>query len=95
VTVASPQENCAAAMPTRRRSRSGAGRTWAIVQKKAFPPWAAAASRSGIAITSAESITQPASAETMTARTIALGTSIAAPTVSSAAWAEASNPVIV
>ena len=95
VTVASPQQNCAAAMPTRRRNRRGAGSTSDIVQKKALPPWAAAAPMSGIAITRAASITQPASAETTTARMIARGTSWAAPTVSSAAWAEASNPVIV
>ena len=48
-----------------------------------------------MASTAAESITHPASPDTHTDRTIPRGTASAAPTVSSAAWAEASNPVMV
>ncbi len=46
-------------------------------------------------MTKLDSIAHPASPETSTDRTIPRGTLAEAPTVSSAACAEASNPVIV
>jgi hypothetical protein len=66
-----------------------------MIQAKAFFPWAAAEFMDGIANTTDESITQPNIPDTSTDRTIPRGTCCAAPTVSSAVWAEASKPVTV
>ena len=66
-----------------------------MIQRNAPSPCAAASARLGAASTTAPSRTQPATPETRTERTMPRGTLAEAPTVSSAAWAEASKPVIV
>jgi len=63
---------------------------------EAWPqPLAAALSMSGMASTNALSITQPASIEIKTARTMPRGAARDASTVSSDVCAEASKPVMV
>src|SRR4051812_17716589 len=95
VTVASPQRYWATMIQTVSAPATEAGRTPSTTDRNAPSPLAAVAPRSGAATTTAQSITQPASPEIQTERTIPLGTACAASRVSSAAWAGASKPVTV
>src|SRR5688500_11817426 len=94
VTVASPHRYCATTAPGNSAVASHPGTTAVRVWANAFSPSAAASAGSGIASTTAHNTTHPATPDTSTDRTIPRGTAAAAFTVSSAAWAEASNPVI-
>ena len=82
-------------MPAHKVTPSQAGSTWFMIHRNEFSPLAAAWSASGMASTTAHNITQPNTADTHTARTMQRGTACAAPMVSSAVCAEASNPVMV
>ena len=82
-------------MPAKMKYASPFGSTRPRIQPKLLGPIAAARATSGIATTTAHSITQPDRPETATAVTMPFGTRTAAPTVSSAVLAEASKPVIV
>src|ERR1041384_6529106 len=95
VTAARPHRYWAPAIPAKIRSASPFGSTAPTIHPKLLGPIAAACATSGIAATTAHSITQPDTPETATALTMPLGTRTAAPTVSSAVLAEASKPVIV
>src|SRR4051794_873974 len=95
VTVANPHRYWATAMAANNASASPSGSTDVTAWPKAFSPSLATASGSGMASTTATSITQPATPDTSTERTMPRGTLWAAPTVSSEAWAEASKPVTV
>src|SRR2546426_5333628 len=95
VTVARPHRYWATAIPAKMKYASPFGSTRPRIQPKLLGPIEAAWAASGMAATTAHSITQPDRPETATAVTMPLGTRTAAPTVSSAVLAEASKPVIV
>src|SRR5262245_4604783 len=95
VTVARPQRYWAITAPPHSPSASVVGTAPNSAAKNAPSPWAAVSAGSRIASTTADSITHPNTPDTSTERTIPRGTFSLARTVSSEAWAEASNPVIV
>ncbi len=95
VTVARPQAYWATPMMIQRTTRSESGTIARTIAKKLLPPCAAAALRSGAATITAHSIAQPKSPDHKTEWIMPFGTARSAFTVSSAVWADASNPVIV
>ncbi len=78
VTVASPHRYCATTAAANSAVASQPGTTAVSVCANAFSPSAAASSGFGIASTTAQSITHPATPDTSTDRTMPRGTASAA-----------------